>query len=284
VKTYGNNLIKELQSEREVGVAAFGEISRHGSINLISICSSTQNYVFDINEITLKFLKRIFESKSILKVVHNSQILADALYHLHGIMLTNVHDITVFDVILQKKRQKLFRCPRKPKPLIEFIIQDLLEKKIIPPNRNRSGLDKHLPYSFIKCIPDNIPSLMKRPFTNRAINLIKLKSLFLREIRQSQMKELFSEANWICQAFLDSLRYAQGKEYDTIEKTFQEDFSPFFTPNHMKTVNSTQSGVFSRGNHSPKTESWWKEDFKSNSVRSEWAMTFVCLDTCFYIY
>ena len=86
-------------------------MSRIGSVELISICFSTLDvYIVDYSgnpgnisaaqRMLREHLKRLFESKKVIKIVHDSRMDSDALFHLHGIELKNVHDTSCFHYVI----------------------------------------------------------------------------------------------------------------------------------------------------------------------------------------
>lgn len=102
------NATEHLSSCEHVAVAAIGcEHGRKHGINLLVLCSWDHVYIFDIKMFRFKKfmpeLKEIFESEEIKKVVHNSRVLADCLWHCHDVSLKNVFDTQVADVMLSKK-------------------------------------------------------------------------------------------------------------------------------------------------------------------------------------
>lgn len=81
-------------------------LCRIGTIELVAICfeepMSQKHEVFlvDLNgnddnpkrKNRIQALKKLFECKDVQKVIHDSRMDCDALYHLHGISVVNVHD------------------------------------------------------------------------------------------------------------------------------------------------------------------------------------------------
>jgi len=51
------------------------------------------------------FLKEILESKTIIKVIHDCKMGADALYHIFGINLVGCHDTQQWDEVLREKKE-----------------------------------------------------------------------------------------------------------------------------------------------------------------------------------
>lgn len=79
-------------------------LSRIGSLELISICfSSMEVFLLDVaakpnlsDPTILKSLKDLFESTKVKKIIHDCKMDSDALYHILGIKLTNVHDTSCY--------------------------------------------------------------------------------------------------------------------------------------------------------------------------------------------
>ena len=77
-------------------------LSRLGSVEIVSVCFSSDNvFLVDIGgespdpEI-IKALKDLFENANVKKIIHDCKMDSDALFHLHGIRLVNVHDTSCF--------------------------------------------------------------------------------------------------------------------------------------------------------------------------------------------
>ena len=79
-------------------------LCRLGTVEIVSICFPTLDvYLVDFGgtmcpEI-LKAVTDLFKSTSVTKVIHDCRMDCDALYHLHGIQVNNVHDTSCFHVI-----------------------------------------------------------------------------------------------------------------------------------------------------------------------------------------
>lgn len=78
------------------------DLGRTGEISLIQLTIPLESktvFLLDVQgksgpeDELLVWIKNLFESLSVVKVMHDCRMAADALYHLHGITLTNVHDI-----------------------------------------------------------------------------------------------------------------------------------------------------------------------------------------------
>jgi hypothetical protein len=81
------------------------DLSRVGTVELVSIAFASGNvYLIDMQgdvddekrQPRIEALKELLGSESILKVIHDCRMDADALFHLHGIAIRNIHDTSAF--------------------------------------------------------------------------------------------------------------------------------------------------------------------------------------------
>eukprot|EP00457_Paulinella_chromatophora_P009383 gb/GEZN01009449.1/.p1 GENE.gb/GEZN01009449.1/~~gb/GEZN01009449.1/.p1 ORF type:complete len:277 (-),score=20.91 gb/GEZN01009449.1/:228-1058(-) len=100
-------------------------LGRAGSIELIQFATPKMCFLMDVapgkwQKEILAFAKSILENPEILKIIHDPSSDADALLHLYGINVTNVHDTQASHMVLRpdvKKRPNLnasltaFGCP-----------------------------------------------------------------------------------------------------------------------------------------------------------------------------
>jgi DNA polymerase I-like protein with 3'-5' exonuclease and polymerase domains len=92
-------------------IANGSTLSRKGSVELVALCfeapvgNSSEVFLVDIGTHAVnraervRALKRLIECAGVQKVIHDSRMDCDALYHLHGISLTNVHDTSCFHAV-----------------------------------------------------------------------------------------------------------------------------------------------------------------------------------------
>ncbi len=107
----GQSFIREVHSilASEVGETARRvacdcegvNLCRLGSVEIISICFPTLDiYLIDFGGTVcpgiLKSTTDLFKSASVIKVIHDCCMDCDALYHLHGVQVNNVHDASYF--------------------------------------------------------------------------------------------------------------------------------------------------------------------------------------------
>jgi len=79
-------------------------LCRLGSVEIVSVCFPTLNvYLVDFGGTVcpeiMKSVTDLFESSSVTKVIHDCRMDCDALYHLHGIRVKNVHDTSCFHIV-----------------------------------------------------------------------------------------------------------------------------------------------------------------------------------------
>ena len=79
------------------------KLSRSGSLELICICFSQNSDVFLIDTggkapdlEVVRAVKQLFEHRDVVKIIHDCRMDSDALFHIHGIKLENVHDTSCF--------------------------------------------------------------------------------------------------------------------------------------------------------------------------------------------
>jgi ribonuclease D len=92
-----------VSTHRDVAFDCEGvNLSRIGSLELISICFSSMDvFLVDVakpnrDPTILKALKDLFESTKVKKIIHDCKMDSDALFHILGIKITNVHDTSCY--------------------------------------------------------------------------------------------------------------------------------------------------------------------------------------------
>ena len=84
-------------------------LSRAGTLEIVSLCFEDSAYVVYLvdlgNAATQRqqradALKRLFECASVTRVIHDCRMDCDALYHIHGIQLNNVHDTSCYHRVI----------------------------------------------------------------------------------------------------------------------------------------------------------------------------------------
>ena len=95
-------------------------LSRLGTVEVVSICftdgklhgEDDEKEVFlvdlggDPEKELIKTLKQLFEDPSVVKIIHDCRMDCDALFHLHGIKLNNVHDTSCFHGVIAYQEDK----------------------------------------------------------------------------------------------------------------------------------------------------------------------------------
>ena len=86
-------------------------LSRVGSVELVSICFPSKDvFLIDFGGNTcskiVKKVKDLFESDEVVKIIHDCRMDCDALFHLHGIKVINVHDTSCFHHIITGMENK----------------------------------------------------------------------------------------------------------------------------------------------------------------------------------
>jgi 3'-5' exonuclease len=106
-------LVEEATSNRWFGTpsrVAFDcegiNLCRVGTVELVSVFfEQNKDSVFLVDlsgnrGSRVAALKKLFECESVVKVIHDSRMDGDALYHIHGIVLKNVHDTSCFHYVI----------------------------------------------------------------------------------------------------------------------------------------------------------------------------------------
>lgn len=79
----------------EIIALHFGNLAETDDVFLVDLEAKN-----DIKASLHKKLKELFESKTVIKVVHDVRMDSDALFHLHGITIDNVHDTQCYHAVL----------------------------------------------------------------------------------------------------------------------------------------------------------------------------------------
>jgi exonuclease 3'-5' domain-containing protein 1 len=90
-------------------------LSRIGTLELVAVCflsgvdetDAGAIFLVDLNQkcdpsklaARVQALKKLFECPTVRKVIHDCRMDCDALYHIHGINLTNVHATSCFHAV-----------------------------------------------------------------------------------------------------------------------------------------------------------------------------------------
>ena len=69
------------------------DLSRLGTVEIVSVCfPSKEVYLVDFSNPDAE----IIESDTVTKIIHDAKMDADALFHVHGIRVNNIHDTLCF--------------------------------------------------------------------------------------------------------------------------------------------------------------------------------------------
>lgn len=86
------------------------ELGRFGSVTVIQFASRERCYILDLlcphKEAILQFAKTVLEDTRVVKIIHDPAADSDALYHLHGIRVVNVHDTQAWHMIIDCLHKK----------------------------------------------------------------------------------------------------------------------------------------------------------------------------------
>lgn len=86
------------------------ELGRFGSVTVIQFASRDRCYILDLlcphREAILDFAKTLLEDPKVTKIIHDPAADSDALYHLHGITVVNVHDTQAWHMIANCLRKR----------------------------------------------------------------------------------------------------------------------------------------------------------------------------------
>ncbi|KAH9499750.1 piRNA biogenesis protein exd1 [Bulinus truncatus] len=104
-------VVQIIKSQSVIGIHFDGhQIGRHGTLTLIEVATQTMVFVFDIlalkTEAFTTGLQDVFESESIVKVIHDSRFVSDMLRHQFDITLKNVFDTQVACAFVFRARNR----------------------------------------------------------------------------------------------------------------------------------------------------------------------------------
>jgi len=96
VTSMTDDLVNTFTSVNDIGLDIEGvDLCRMGTISIIQLAVNDRCFLLDMldaDELLIKWLKTILESNSVVKIIHDCRMDADALKHILNIQLTNVHD------------------------------------------------------------------------------------------------------------------------------------------------------------------------------------------------
>jgi exonuclease 3'-5' domain-containing protein 1 len=83
-----------------------------GVLCLVQLATPQKSFLFDVHEISreadmVTFLREVLEDKSVIKIIHDCRMDADALFHHLDIRLFNVHDTQAWDSVIHGSENNL---------------------------------------------------------------------------------------------------------------------------------------------------------------------------------
>jgi ribonuclease D len=102
----------ESDEEHRIGLDCEGiDLGRQGSLELVSICFDSdpgQVFLIDFHNAVkgserVVATKKLLESTKVVKIIHDCQMDCDALHHLFGIDMVNVHDTSCYNRIITRR-------------------------------------------------------------------------------------------------------------------------------------------------------------------------------------
>ncbi|XP_041973169.1 piRNA biogenesis protein EXD1 [Aricia agestis] len=116
--------INDLESFSYIALSSDGaNMGRKCKMPFLVLSTPDQIYIFDVQAMEYKAfdagLKRILESDSPKKIVHDCRKVSDCLFHKHNVKLKSVFDTQVGDIIIHKN--KTGKIPSKVKTLAECL-------------------------------------------------------------------------------------------------------------------------------------------------------------------
>lgn len=196
------NSLSRLSQKTCIGFDLIGNISRYGAIQLFIFSSDDGNYAFKATPEIASSLKPIIESESILKIIFDTRLISDALYGLFKLKLTNVHDITVWETLIHQKNHRRQMLP------VKFITLD---------------------QCLFKYLKIRMPKKPEKIFESKILleNLIRQRTLLLRELRTIQINEYLRDINDTTKLFLSCYKNANEHEMLGLEH-LDQDVSHYF--------------------------------------------------------
>jgi ribonuclease D len=128
-----STIYDETNEKHRIGLDCEGiDLGRNGSVELVSICFDSdagQVFLIDFHNAArgserVVATKKLLESTKVVKIIHDCQMDCDALHHLFGIDMVNVHDTSCYNKIITGRES--------------INLNDLLEQNDITRNVARS--------------------------------------------------------------------------------------------------------------------------------------------------
>mmetsp|Transcript_4427 Transcript_4427/g.6786 ORF Transcript_4427/g.6786 Transcript_4427/m.6786 type:complete len:272 (-) Transcript_4427:317-1132(-) len=86
-------------------------LSRIGTVEIISICfKAMDTFLVDMggdpDPVIIKTVRELMENEMVVKIIHDCRMDCDALFHLHGIEVKNIHDTSCYHHVLTGAEDK----------------------------------------------------------------------------------------------------------------------------------------------------------------------------------
>ena len=110
IDTFTEDISKELsRAFADVKVIALDlegvDLSRAGRISIVQVSTPARCFLIDVlgkgpDDLVVSWLRSLLQNENILKVIHDSRMDSDALFHLLKIELVNVHDTSCWQAVI----------------------------------------------------------------------------------------------------------------------------------------------------------------------------------------
>jgi hypothetical protein len=110
IETFTEDISRELSGAfADVKVIALDlegvDLSRAGRISIVQVSTPARCFLIDVlgkgpDDLVVCWLRSLLQSENILKVIHDSRMDSDALFHLLKIELVNVHDTSCWQAVI----------------------------------------------------------------------------------------------------------------------------------------------------------------------------------------
>jgi len=110
IDTFTEDISRELSGAfADVKVIALDlegvDLSRAGRISIVQVSTPARCFLIDVlgkgpDDLVVSWLRSLLQSENILKVIHDSRMDSDALFHLLKIELVNVHDTSCWQAVI----------------------------------------------------------------------------------------------------------------------------------------------------------------------------------------
>lgn len=188
-----------LQQQTTIGLAAEGVLlGRGGELGLLSLACEEMVFIVDVPACgggeALKVLKPLLEDDSVGKVVHDSRGIADLLWHQAGTKLANVFDTQAAEVYLYQRH--FGKMPAYVSNVAHTLVTrlGLLPRQVFFP---RQRLER---------IREDQAVWLRRPLSGALLEAAMKNVVYLRELREKQLRAIMKTFVRCVDAFLDTVR------------------------------------------------------------------------------